>query len=305
MSGADQEWEWAKFGANYLKSQRQRSSDELNDIFREAKQPHAARHQRWYQETKDVVLSLYDHSETFYGDGNVPGDTFSSPRDFATKLNGYRAFLTALKRRLLVVSNDHVAKFGTKQPFFLVGVANDALSKVLDAVEYVISKAPGAATTPLTGQQAFGVVTGFATRFHESVVSLAKHPHGREPFKVIDEWDCQYLFRAILAAQFRDIRSEEWNPSSAGSSSRCEFFLKPYGIMVELKYVRQAGDHKKIKQELLVDLNDYGANPSVQRVVALIYDPSQKLSAAVQLQDDLSCARAGLEEVKVIVSPPR
>jgi hypothetical protein len=40
-------------------------------------------------------------------------------------------------------------------------------------------------------------------------------------------------------------------------------------------------------------------------VIALIYDPSHYLPAAVQLQKDLSGESKGLERVQVIVSPPR
>jgi hypothetical protein len=62
---------------------------------------------------------------------------------------------------------------------------------------------------------------------------------------------------------------------------------KEQRLMIELKYVRKADDQKTIKSALLTDLADYGANSEVDYVIALIYDPSHQLPAAVQLQEDL------------------
>jgi REase_DpnII-MboI len=75
--------------------------------------------------------------------------------------------------------------------------------------------------------------------------------------------------------------------------------------MIELKYVRKPDDQKAIKSALLTDFADYGANPKVDYVIALTYDPSHQLPAAVQLRKDLSGESKGLRRVQVIVSPPR
>jgi hypothetical protein len=69
--------------------------------------------------------------------------------------------------------------------------------------------------------------------------------------------------------------------------------------------VRNPEDQKTIKSALLTDFSDYGANSEVDHVIALVYDPSHQLPAAVQLQKDLSGDAKGLKRVQVIVSPPR
>lgn len=53
------------------------------------------------------------------------------------------------------------------------------------------------------------------------------------------------------------------------------------------------------------DFADYGANPEVDHVIALVYDPAQQLPAPVQLQKDLSGDAKGLKRVQEIVSPLR
>jgi REase_DpnII-MboI len=117
--------------------------------------------------------------------------------------------------------------------------------------------------------------------------------------------DLLSLFLSILAAYFRDVRPEEWGPSVAGSSARCDFYLKGHKAMIELKYVRQPSDQNKIKTELARDILDYGKNPSVERLCVLVYDPKQQLPAAVQLEDDLSRPGNGLSEIVVKISPSR
>jgi hypothetical protein len=136
------------------------------------------------------------------------------------------------------------------------------------------------------------------------VQALKKHPHNGTVYSVNDEWDCQYVFGSILAAYFSDIRLEEWSASVAGSSARCEFFLKPSGVMIELKYARKESDQSAFKGQIAKDLVDYGAREDVKFVLFLIYDPQRVLPNPVQLQKDLSGATKGLEDVKVIMSPP-
>lgn len=191
-------------------------------------------------------------------------------------------------------------------PPSLVHVAMRQVNNVAGALDYVRSKEPDAgsaagSTDPVEAD--IDLIAGLARRFHEAVLSLAKHPYGGVPVKITDEWDCQYIFRAILAANSPQVRDEEWNPSVAGSAARCEFFLKPLATMIELKYARKASDAKKIKAELATDFVDYGGNALVKRMVGLVYDPGYVLPAT--FATDLSGPRQGLERVEIVVSPPR
>jgi hypothetical protein len=68
--------------------------------------------------------------------------------------------------------------------------------------------------------------------------------------------------------------------------------------------VRKASDQKSITSELVLDIAQYGANPQVDNLIAVVYDSQRQLKHPVQLQDDLSGPAKGLD-ARVIVSPPR
>lgn len=298
------EMEWALFGVKYLAEARSSAHDEFNEVMNEVRQHHVARSQSWYSVSKNIIQTLYHYSQEFPGDGKIPGEQFSSPGEFALRLEEYKGFLQQMLTDLDKEDELYRKKAKVDGPPFLVTAVRERVAYMLGAVDYVISKNSDGARTQ-DPMHELNIVVGLASRFHESVFALSKHPHGGKMFAVTDEWDCQYLFRAILAAYFRDVRTEEWNPSVAGSAARCEFFLKQPSLMIELKYVRRPDDQKKIKTELVTDLRDYGANPGVNYVVALVYDPNHQLPAPVQLQDDISGPTNGLKDVKIVVSPPR
>lgn len=294
--------EWALFALGYLKSARFSAHDDFNDAMQELRDYRNARGESWYSKCKNIIPSLYHYSMEFVSDGKIPGERFSSPTQFADELIDYRLFVEAMASELDEEEKVYKEKNKVDSPPFLISLARERVLYILGAIDYVASKKPN---LRLSATDEHAMILHIASRFHESVLSLKKHPHGGTLFMVGNEWDCQYLFRSILAAYFRDIRDEEWNPSLAGSAARCEFFLKPLHAMVELKYVRSANDQKKIKQELLADLGDYGGNPQVDYVLVLIYDPENHLADPVPLQADLSGPNKGLKDVQVVVSPPR
>ena len=182
------------------------------------------------------------------------------------------------------------------EPPYLVTIARKQVETVAAAIDYVQSRKPTIASEPV--QQDIGLILRLARRFHQFVLALRKHPRGSKTIEVKNEWNCQQIFRAILAAYFEDIRLEEWNPSVAGTSARCEFFLKDMRTMIELKYARRAGDGKKIKSELALDFVGYGGNAGVDHLVCLVYDPNHVLEHPAALRTDLSGPKAGLCECR-------
>jgi len=299
--------EWAQWALEYLAKARSATHEDFNAAMQELKgYDHIVRQQSWYSSCKNIIPTLYHRSMEFLADLNIPGSEFSSPDAFDTELRDYRAFVQGMTDELLSEVEKYKRVHNLGEAPSLVYVAMRQVNNVAGALDYVRSKAPeaagsAAATDPV--QVDIDLIAGLARRFHEAVLSLIKHPHAGAPLKIADEWDCQYLFRAILAANFPQVRDEEWNPSVAGSAARCEFFLKPLATMIELKYARKASDAKKIKAELATDFVDYGGNVLVKRMVGLVYDPGYVLPAT--LATDLSGPRQGLERVEVVVSPPR
>jgi REase_DpnII-MboI len=298
------EMEWALFGIQYLSDARASIHDEFNDVMKEIREYAAARTEPWYPICKNIIQSLYHYSLEFTASKMIPSSEFSSPASFASELVNYRAFVTKMITDLDEQTALYEKTNEVSGPPFLVSAACKMATRVLESIDYVFSQKPPSNVADGI-KNGLELIVQLSRRFHEAVLSLKIHPHGGSVWQVSNEWDCQYLFGSILAVYFPDVRKEEWNPSVAGSSARCEFFIKPLRMMIELKFARDPKDQKKFKQELAADLLDYGANSECDHVVALIYDPQCHLADAVALQSDLSGPTKGLKDVRIVISPPR
>lgn len=298
------EMDWALFGMDYLRKARRSGEEELKDIMEEFRSYQGVRHELWFSRTKNIFQTLYHITDEFPSDGKIPGERFSSPARFALGLDEYELFLDGMLKDLNDLGQQYREELELDGPPWLVRTVLGSVLHFVEAVRYVKGQRPTA--SPSEGPtDEITLLVRLAERFHESVLALKKHPHGGATMNIANEWDCQYLFHSILKAYFRDVRLEEWNPSVAGSTARCEFFLKDICAMIELKFARVPEDQKRFKTELLSDFADYGANAGVDHLVVLVYDPEHKLPAAVQLQTDLSGPHKELKDVRVVVSPPR
>ena len=300
-AGVEDDLKWATEGATCLRQVRRATQADFAAVM-EGFKGNQNRGQEWFHEGKSCIIALYHYAEEFAPDPVIPGATFSSPQHFSQRLDEYDAFVTSMQQSMYKALEPFRTKGAPSVPYEASALL-DLLNRVSTAIAYVRKQSPQE-LGPST-DDARTIVERAARQFHEAVLAMRTHPHGGTLFAVSDEWDCQYLFRAILASLVHDVRIEEWNPSVAGSAARCEFLLKSHRLMIELKFARRKADLKKFKTELLTDLRDYGSNPEVEVVVVLVYDPNQVLESAVQLQRDLSGPTNGLNDVSVIVSPPR
>lgn len=241
----------------------------------------------------------------FTSSRTIPSEDYASPNMFDKKLGEYRLFAQQMANELNIELRDYQISNNITGGPYLVIEAQRQVHNIIEAIDYVISKKPSAQTVKDPVEADIDLIIALARRFHEAVLGLKYHPHGGTTFAVGDEWDSQYLFRAILAAYFPDVREEEWNPSVAGNSTRCEFFVKPLRTMIELKYARKATDAKKFKGELATDFVDYGGNQQVDHLICLVYDPNSVITTPASFQNDLSGPKTGLKRVEVILSPPR
>lgn len=298
--------EWALESLEYLRKARIAIDEEFRNAMQDAKGYPGSWKDPWHGASRDVISNLYHHSEEFVADIRIPNEMFASPEQFEQGLVTYRAFVQAMADDLDKEQADYEKKHNLVGAPHIVDVARRQVFHVMGAIDHALSRRPAPPAAAIDPEQtALDLVVALTRRFHESVLALKTHPHGGATYAINDEWDCQYLFRSILAAYFPDVREEEWSPSVGGSASRCEFFIKPLRTMIELKYVRKTSDTGKIKKELANDFVDYGANQEVDRLVCLVYDPGNHLKNATGFQSDLSGSRTGLKEIKVVVSPPR
>jgi hypothetical protein len=129
-----------------------------------------------------------------------------------------------------------------------------------------------------------------------------RHPKDRVAFSVTDEYDIQDLVEVVLRSLYGDVRNEEWTPSSAGSSSRIDTFIREGRTAVEIKVTRPGRAETALKKEVLVDINDYQNHPGVKAAVIAVYDLAAAIRNPEGFEHDLSGQHKGLD-VRLLVIP--
>ncbi len=139
-------------------------------------------------------------------------------------------------------------------------------------------------------------------RFHSVAIQLRRRHDNRPTIEITDEYDVQDLLHALLCIYFEDIRPEEWTPSYAGKSARVDFYLKPQGIVVEVKKTRSGLSEKEVGDQLIVDIARYSKMTGCKRLLCFVYDPDSRIANPGGLEADLSRSGDGFE-VEVLVVP--
>lgn len=137
----------------------------------------------------------------------------------------------------------------------------------------------------------------------------AMHPlthrrKGAQALSFSTEYDVQDLLHALLRPWVADIRPEEFTPSYAGSSTRMDFLLPKYKLVIELKFVRERNHARKIGDELIVDVDHYRQHPNCNELWCVVFDQDHLLPNAEGLKNDLEGTRTtkdGTINVKVFV----
>jgi hypothetical protein len=137
----------------------------------------------------------------------------------------------------------------------------------------------------------------------------AMHPlihrrKGAQQLTFSNEYDVQDLLHAMLRPWVSDIRPEEFTPSYAGSSTRMDFLLPAYCLVIELKFVRDRTHAKRIGDELIIDIEHYRVHPHCKILWCVVYDPDHLLTNSEGLRKDLEGKRSregGELVVKVMV----
>lgn len=218
---------------------------------------------RWYDFTTELLKQLFttdELSDEFTGRGAF----FFGYDDIRT--SNYVTRLTSIYERLALYP-EKISTSITGVP----GLSNDDSNKSL---ERIISK------------------------FHIVARQLRQRHDDRVTLDVSDEYDVQDLFHALLKLYFDDIRSEEWTPSYAGSSSRMDFLLKAENIVIEAKKTRAKLGAKEIGEQLAVDIIRYRAHPDCKSLICFVYDPEERITNPRGLEKDLS---KPVEEMQVEV----
>lgn len=144
------------------------------------------------------------------------------------------------------------------------------------------------------------IVRGLRRAMHP----LTHRRKGAQHLSFSNEYDVQDLLHSMLRPWISDIRPEEFTPSYAGTSTRMDFLLTAYALVIETKIVRDRTHAKRIGDELIIDIEHYRRHPECKRLWCVIYDPDHLITNAQGLKNDLEGPRAskdGEVAVKVFV----
>lgn len=146
------------------------------------------------------------------------------------------------------------------------------------------------------------IINILCSRFHLVVKQLRERYDNRATLDVNDEYDVQDLLHSMLKIFFDDIRPEEVTPSYAGKSSRMDFLISEYEIVIETKMTRKGLGSKEIGSQLIEDIARYKAHPKCKTLICFVYDPNGYISNPSGIENDLSRKENGID-VKVMIIP--
>jgi hypothetical protein len=148
-----------------------------------------------------------------------------------------------------------------------------------------------------------GTLERIFSRFHQVARQMRNRYDSRPTIDVSDEYDVQDLLHALLRLYFDDIRTEEWTPSYAGSSSKMDFLLKDEQVVIEVKKTREHLRDKEIGEQLIVDAAKYKTHPDCKTLVCFIYDPEGKVGNPIGLETDLGKLSGDDFNIRAFVYP--
>lgn len=127
----------------------------------------------------------------------------------------------------------------------------------------------------------------------------------RQPIRwpITAEREVQDILWLMLRPVFDDLLDEEALPRLGHSTYLADFGIPSLGVLIEVKYVRERGDFKKIEKEILQDSVAYlNGVTAYKEIVVFIYDES----ASVQEHDTTATALRSVDRISdvIVVSRP-
>lgn len=135
------------------------------------------------------------------------------------------------------------------------------------------------------------------TRFRKVAVQLTRRHDKRETLIIKDEYDVQDLLNSLLKLYFDDVRDEEPIPSYAGASSRTDFYLPEIKTFIEVKKTRSGLKDKELRDQLIIDIEQYQKHPGCDKIYCFVYDPDSFISNPTGIKNDLEEKHTGLVRV--------
>ncbi|QDT37232.1 PD-(D/E)XK nuclease domain-containing protein [Stratiformator vulcanicus] len=139
---------------------------------------------------------------------------------------------------------------------------------------------------------------------NRAMYPLTHRRKGLTSLTFTSEYDIQDLLHSHLRSWIADIRPEEYTPSYAGVSTRMDFLLPRYKMVIEVKRVRDKSHASRIGQELIIDMEHYRAHPSCDSLWCVVYDPGHFIENPNGITKDLEGKRTspgGSVSVRIFV----
>lgn len=126
-------------------------------------------------------------------------------------------------------------------------------------------------------QEPKDIIISILKEFPNAIKSLTlKRRKGHVKFEIRDEYDVQDLLSIILKSIFPKVVPEENTPQVGGKTERADFVFKEYGIILEIKMIKDSdNDEKEFIKQIKIDIESYYRyNPKY--MIFFIYDPQNK-----------------------------
>ena len=146
------------------------------------------------------------------------------------------------------------------------------------------------------------ILRRICARFHLVARQLRLRKEYRPTLEIVDEYDLQDLFYALLRLQFDEVGTEEWSPPYADGACRTSYLLDWDRTVVVVKQTRSGLSSRDIAEQVRSDAAHYSTRPNGATLLCFIYDPEGRVGNPRGLEADLT-AVSDSHTVEVIVAP--
>jgi hypothetical protein len=245
----------------------------------------------------EVAMTLYHYIDENFLNCSIP-DNYGSPTHFRESVERFDAMLAADENKLKTVIDNRTSSLIPETIFMVL----DRVVECRHAITETIDQLGPLAPHPQRAQRdTFETLEKIAQRFPAIVGRLTGRRASRPPLAIIDEYDVQYLFQAVMALYFDDIRPEEHVPSVAGGSGRADTLLRIEETFIEFKMTREGSKDTQIRKELADDFVLYAKHPLGKEFFVFIYDPGKYIENPLGFEADMSEPRPPLRRIRTFV----
>jgi hypothetical protein len=138
----------------------------------------------------------------------------------------------------------------------------DYTNQLLFATDQVSAPAPSVA-----------LLLQICERLPQAARFLASRREGKQPYKIVDEYDVQDLLHAVIRAYFKySVDEEPLGKVGGARSARADLAIPDLNTLIEVKYVRGPSDQQRIIKEFAEDLLLYTAWAPLETFIYVVYN---------------------------------